>query len=210
MFRQKAPVLLLMYGTHLGISLRLKRRYFNSLKQKSEWDRSHSNPQHFGNSLQQFLWQTIGDIQLRWRYMNSLGSAWRRAIGDGQSAEWKDNVGWVSSYQYWPPFCRWQMSVAEAIKIHCEQKKDQISHFVYKFVAIGYSLALLTGHGIRIIPPGNKTTCSFFSWLKPLSLLRTAEDVVLCPFTRKKVVMSSQGWHLRLEENRESSKKRLI
>lgn len=152
----------------------------------------------------------MGDIQLPWRYMNSLGSAWRRAVGDEQSAEWKDNVGWVSSYQYWALFCRWQMSAAEAIKIYCEQKKEQIFHFVYRFVATGYSSALLTGHGVWITPPGNKTTCSFFSWLKLLSSMHTAEGVVLCPFTRRKVMMSSREWHLRLGENRESNKKRLI
>lgn len=103
--RQEEPVLLLMYRTHLGSSLRLTRKYFSSPEQKSEWDRNHSNPQCFGNSLQQILWQTVGDIQLPWKYRNySLGNTGRRAVSDGQLsdrimlAEWaRTNTGHCSA-----------------------------------------------------------------------------------------------------------------
>lgn len=192
-----------MYRMHLGISWRLKRKYFNSPRQKSEWDTSHSNTECFGNSLQQILWQTTGDIQLSWRYMNSsLGSAWRRDVGDGQSAEWKDNVGWVSSYHYWALFCGWQMSVAEAVRIYCEQKKEQISHFVYRLVAIGYSPALLTGCSVWVISPGNKPTCSFFQLVETGKPFAHSWRCVL--LRERRWWWSAKGGTLGLEEIRKA------
>lgn len=107
----------------------------------------------------------------------------RRTVGWGKGWCWLSEL--IPAPFCWAPICRWQMAVAEAIKIHAEQKKEQISHFVYRFLATGYSPSLLTGHGVWIIPAGNKTTCSFSVGWNCQAFLHTAEDAVLCPFTRE-------------------------
>lgn len=102
------------------------------------------------------------------------------------------------------------MSSAAAIRIHSEQKKEQTSHFACRFVANSYSSALLIGHSVRTIPPENKTTCShIFIWFRSLSLLCTAEDVAVC-FYEERGGDEQLRRHLKLGENWESNKKRLI